>query len=382
MHVTVEKGLLLRTVSHAAGIVERRNTIPILSHVCLNAGGDKGGLMLRATDLQRQITETINAHVFQAGALCVPAAMLHDIVRKLPDGSEVELKEEHETKRLIVKAGRSNFALMALPASDFPLLNIKDHEIDAPGAGGDFSVPAQEFKMILDKTRFAMSTEETRYYLNGIYMHYDAEANPPLLRSAATDGHRLARVDIEAPEGCSNMPGVIVPRKTVDLFHRLISDQESEVRVQVSGTIISIEIGSLLLHSKLVDGTYPDYNRVIPDGSGFKVTIPTPELFSAVDRVATMAGDKANRIIMTLGNGKLKLEVKNANAGDAAETIDVAYHEDDFKIGFNARYILATLSVIDSPKTTMCFDQPSAPVLITPENDDAKTFIVMPMNAN
>lgn len=383
MHINIEKGAFLRTLNHAASVIERRNTIPILSHVRLQTGqAIKDSLILTSTDLQRQITEHVSANVFQPGAICVNATMLHDIIRKFPDGCEVQIKEEPEEPRIIVSSGRSRFKLLTLPASDYPTLDTGDHDIDAKGIGGLFSIPAVELKMIIEKTRFAMSTEETRYYLNGIYFHVAvADDGSNTLRAVATDGHRLARVDVERPDGCDNMPGVIIPRKTVDLFHRLISDQESDVEMSVTEKIIKISVGGMVLHSKLVDGTYPDYDRAIPKDNDISVIVPTPELFSAVDRVATVAGDKANRIRAILGAGMLKLEVKNADAGDAVESIDVNYHEDELIIGFNSRYILAVLSAIDSPKTLLKFSTPSAPVHAVPENDDSKLFIIMPMRA-
>src|SRR5918993_2892905 len=217
MRVTVERAALLKALGHVHRVVERRNTIPILSNILLRAG--EGSLRLKATDLDIEVTETIPADITEAGSTTVPAYMIYDIVRKLPDGAQVSLEMTPDMGQMQIRSGRSRFMLQALPESDFPDL-----------AAGDlphrFALPAADLKRLIDKTQFAISTEETRYYLNGIYFH-TVEAGSgagTMLRAVATDGHRLARVEMPAPQGAEGMPGVIVPRKAVAEIQKLGED--------------------------------------------------------------------------------------------------------------------------------------------------------------
>src|SRR6185295_11672349 len=212
MRATVERSHLLKSLGHVHRVVERRNTIPILSNVLLK--GDGGNLTLKATDLDLEVTETVPAEIGQGGATTVPAHILYEIVRKLPDGAEVSL-DTGEGTQLALKAGRSRFTLQMLPETDFPDLAIGESPTR-------FSLPAEALRKLIDRTQFAISTEETRYYLNGIYLHVVTVAGKPMLRAVATDGHRLAQAQIDAPAGSEKMAGVIVPRKTVGEILKLV----------------------------------------------------------------------------------------------------------------------------------------------------------------
>ena len=257
MRIVIERGDLLRALGHVTSVVERRTTIPILSNVLIRATGDM--LEFKATDLEREVIEQAPAKISAPGAITVPAHMLHDIVRKLPDGSQVELSRDAERDRVTLSSGHSRFALQTQPAEDFP-------DLAAGEMTHTFEVGADDLKRLIDKTRFAISTEETRYYLNGIYLHVAATGNKPTLRAVATDGHRLAQVELARPNGADGMPGVIIPRKTVNELHRLIEDGGTTVSVGVSPAKIRFEAGTVTLTSKLIDGTFPDYGRVIPQG--------------------------------------------------------------------------------------------------------------------
>ncbi|MGY3579892.1 DNA polymerase III beta subunit [Bradyrhizobium sp. USDA 4504] len=250
MKVTVERAQLLRSLGHVHRVVERRNTIPILGNVLIRAEGAK--LSLKATDLDLEVTETLAAETGTAGSTTVPAHMFYDIVRKLPDGSQIVLEADGDRSVLAVRAGRSRFTLQTLPESDFPGL-----------AAGDmthsFSLPASDIKRLIDRTQFAISTEETRYYLNGIYLHAAGSAKAATLRGVATDGHRLAQIDLALPKGATGMPGVIVPRKTVGEVQRLIEGDDAEISIELSDGKIRFTLGNVVLTSKLIDGTFPDY---------------------------------------------------------------------------------------------------------------------------
>src|ERR1700751_165138 len=255
MKVTVERSELLKSLGHVHRVVERRNTIPILANVLLH--GDRSKLSLKATDLDIEVTDTIAAEVAPGGSTTVPAHMFFDIVRKLPDGAQIVLESSGDRAALAIRSGRSRFTLQTLPESDFP-------DLAAGEMTHKFALKASDLKRLIDKTQFAISTEETRYYLNGIYLHAAGTAKAQTLRAVATDGHRLAQLDLPAPQGAAGMPGVIVPRKTVSEVLRLMEDNEAEVAIELSSGKIRFGIGDAILTSKLIDGTFPDYARVIP----------------------------------------------------------------------------------------------------------------------
>ena len=257
MRATVERSHLLKSLGHVHRVVERRNTIPILANVLLRAEGSK--LTMKATDLDLEVTESVPAEVARGGATTVPAHILYDIVRKLPDGAEVSL-DTGDGSQLALRSGRSNFTLQVLPETDFPDLTTGEFPVR-------FSLPALALKKLIDRTQFAISTEETRYYLNGIYLHAVKVAGKSMLRAVATDGHRLAQAQMDAPAGAEEMTGVIVPRKAVGEIQKLVEEPDATVDVEVSDTKIRITIGPLVLTSKLIDGTFPDYERVIPTGN-------------------------------------------------------------------------------------------------------------------
>src|ERR1700740_1823860 len=255
MKVTVERSELLKSLGHVHRVVERRNTIPILANVLMRADNSK--LSRKATDLDVEVTDAIAAEVGPGGSTTVPAHMFFDIVRKLPEGAQIALESSGDRAALAIRAGRSRFTLQTLPESDFP-------DLSAGEMTHKFTVKANELKRLIDKTQFAISTEETRYYLNGIYLHAAGTAKAQTLRAVATDGHRLAQMGVQSPQGTAGPAGTIVPRKTVGEVHRLMEDGETEVTIELSPGKIRFAVGQTVLTSKLIDGTFPDYARVIP----------------------------------------------------------------------------------------------------------------------
>src|SRR6187399_1169154 len=296
MKVTVERAELLKSLGHVHRVVERRNTIPILANVLVRA--EKSSLSLKATDLDLEVIESIAAEVAPAGSTTVPAHMFYEIVRKLPEGSQVVLESSSDRAVLAVRAGRSRFTLQTLPESDFPDL-----------AAGDmthkFTLAASDLKRLIDKTQFAISTEETRYYLNGIYLHVAGAAKSQTLRAVATDGHRLAQVELPLPQGATGMPGIIVPRKTVGEVQRLIETGEGDVAVELSSGKIRFTIGNVVLTSKLIDGTFPDYARVIPANNDKQLVVDKKDFEAAVDRVSTVSSERGRAVKLSLSGGKL-----------------------------------------------------------------------------
>ena len=365
MKATIERATLLKSLGHVQSVVERRNTIPILSNVLLEARED-GSLRLMATDLDLQVDESVPANVSQPGATTVSAHTFFDIVRKLPDGSQVELTAAEGKMQVI--AGRSRFNLSTLPRDDFPV--IAEGELPTR-----FELPAATLRQIIEKTRFAISSEETRYYLMGIFFHVVDDQ----LRAAATDGHRLARVTIGRPDGAEGMPDVIVPRKAVQELYRLLEELEGTVEISLSPTKIRFGLGSAILTSKLIDGTFPDYNRVIPTGND-KLLKLDPKSFSAgVDRVSTIASEKTRAVKMSLERDKITLSVTSPENGTAAEEVPGDYASTGFEIGFNARYLMDILHQIDGDLVEVHLADAAAPTLIR-ENDTAPAlYVLMPM---
>lgn len=368
MKATIERATLLRGLSHVQSVVERRNTIPILSNVLIEAQSD-GALRLMATDLDLQINETISAAVDQTGATTVPAHTLFDIVRKLPEGSQVELTAGDGT--IQVTAGRARFKLQTLPRDDFPV--IAEGELPTT-----FELSAELLKQIIDKTRFAISTEETRYYLNGIFLHVTDDAQP-MLRAAATDGHRLARVTVARPEGAESMPGVIVPRKCVTELRKLLDEVDGSVGVSLSATKIRFDLGTALLTSKLIDGTFPDYTRVIPTGNDKILKIDPKSFMQGVDRVSTIATEKTRAVKMSLERDKIVLSVTSPENGTAAEEVPGEYVALPFEIGFNSRYLLDILGQVEGDTVEVHLADAAAPTLIRENDRSAALYVLMPM---
>ncbi|MCA8889028.1 MAG: DNA polymerase III subunit beta [Parvularculaceae bacterium] len=370
MKVTLERSALVKALGHVQSVVERRNTIPILSNVLMQADG--GSLTLTATDLDIEICESAPADVARKGAATASALTLYEIVRRLPDGAQIRLELLPDEGRLQVAAGRSQFALAVLPEEDFPTLTTADLNVR-------FTMPAAELARVFDKTRFAMSQEETRYYLNGVYVHAVEDGASKLLRAAATDGHRLARLETPLPAGAEKMPGVIVPRKAVSEISRLLADADEEVEIAVSETKIRFGFGAGHLTSKLIDGSFPDYERVIPKNNPNVMRVETKDFAQAVDRVATISADRTRSIKIALDSDRLRLTVNNPEAGSALEELSVDYSGDPIEIGFNARYLLDITGQIEGDLATFRLADPSSPTVVSDDSDAGAVYVLMPL---
>ncbi len=370
MDLTIERTHLLKALQHVQSVVERRNTIPILSNVLLSADAD--GLGLLATDLDIAIADKASATVGQTGATTAPAHMLFDIVRKLPDGTEVALRSAGDSDRLELQAGNSQFTLLCLPTDDFPAM--------AEGTfSHNFAIPLGDLKRLIDKTRFAISTEETRYYLNGIFLHAAATNGSATLRAVATDGHRLARVESPLPAGAEGMPGIIVPRKAVLEIRKLLEEAEGDIVVALSDTKIRFTVGDAVLISKLIDGTFPDYERVIPSGNDKAMTVIDNDFAAAIDRVATIANDKSRAVKFTIDDGRLVLSANSPEQASASEELVVDYDGDAMDIGFNSRYVLDMAQQIDGENLTFSMHDAASPTIVTDPDDPSALYVLMPM---
>lgn len=368
MNFTVERDVMFSAMSRISRVVEKKNTIPILANVVLSA--HDGKLTMRATDLDLQLTESISAKIATKGETTVPAHMLSDILRKLPNGSEVMI--EHGDTAITVKCGRSRFKLNSLPVQDHPALDVGETAVS-------FELAAADLAGLIERTQFAISTEETRYYLNGIYLHPFAEGPTKHLRAVATDGHRLAQTQIPCPAAAVNMPGVIVPRKTVGEILKLVAGSEEDVTVELSSQKIRVTSGDTVITSKLIDGTFPDYARVIPQNNTKELVVEKGDFEAAIDRVSTLSSDKTKAVKLSLSYGRLVMVVNNPDSGAATEELDVSYESDSLEIGFNSRYLLDVTSELTSERAILKFNDAGSPAIAMSEGDNNSLFVIMPM---
>jgi DNA polymerase-3 subunit beta len=364
-NITIEKSNLLKAIARLQSLVEKRNTIPILSNVKLDATGKS--LTLTVTDMDLVASEEVDANIVSGGALTVPALTLYDIIRKLPEGSQVSLKADGGSSRLSVNAGSANFTLSYLSADDFPVMS--EGELTHK-----FTLSSKDFLKLIDKTKFAMSNEETRYYLNGVYFHISNGK----LRAVATDGHRLSSVEIDAPKGSEGMPGIIIPRKAVNEISKLLENQ-NEVTISLSETKIKINAGRIELLSKVVDGTFPDYTRVIPENNAKIVTVSSNLFNEAIDRVSTISADKTKAVKVKFEKGNINFNSQGIEGSSAKESIACEYAADALEVGFNSRYVLEMMTQIKSDKITIALDNPNSPALVKDPTDTSVIFIIMPM---
>ncbi|HKR87522.1 MAG TPA: DNA polymerase III subunit beta [Phenylobacterium sp.] len=370
MKLTIERAALLKALGHVQSAVERRNTIPILSNVLLSAERDR--LTFSATDLDMEIIDEAFAQVDQPGQITAPAHTLYEIVRKLPDGADVALTFTGEDPRLMVQAGRSRFSLPVLPAGDFPVMS-------ADGLAGRLSVDVTDLIRLIDKTRFAISAEETRYYLNGLYVHTVVEGGVQKLRAVATDGSRLALAEMSAPEGAAGAPGVIVPRKTIGEARRLLDDAGETVELAVSPQKVRFELNGAALTSKVIDGNFPDYSRVIPKDNNRIVRVDAKLFAQAIDRVATISAEKSRSVRMAIESGRVVLTVRNMEAGQAVEELEIDYDGDAFELSFNARYLMDITDQISGQMAELRFGGPNDPALVLDPGDADVQYILMPL---
>jgi DNA polymerase-3 subunit beta len=373
MKFSVDRAVLLKALGHVQSVVERRNTIPILANVLLEAR--EGGLKLTATDMEIAVVEEVpGVSVARQGRTTAPAATLYEIVRKLPETAKVELDHPGGDAQLTLRAGKYDAKLAVLPVDDFPSMT----EGKLPHR---FALPAGQVRELIDRTRFAISTEETRYYLNGIYFHATESGGAKVLRAVATDGHRLARVEEPLPEGAAGMPGVIVPRKTVNELRKLAEEMTDEIAVALSDTKVRFTLGSVQLTSKLIDGTFPEYERVIPRGNDKVLRVAKKDFSEAVGRVAGISSERSRPVKLSVDRGLLRLSAASPELGEAQEDLEgdvVTYDSTPLDIGFQARYLSDITDQI-AEEVVFKFADGSAPTIVMDGAKEEALYVLMPM---
>ncbi|HQT46549.1 MAG: DNA polymerase III subunit beta [Acidocella sp. 20-63-7] len=372
MKFKADRATLMKSLAHVQNVVEKRNTIPILANVLLAVRDGK--LTIAATDLEIALVEEITAETSRNGAITVPAATLYEIVRRQPDNAMIELDHPGGDAQLALRAGRYATSLVALSVDEFP-------KLDAGKLTHTFVLSGQELRGLIDRTKFAISTEETRYYLNGIYLHAAEAESGPVLRAVATDGHRLARVEEPLPEGAAGMPGVIIPRKTVNELRKLLDEVSAEVEVSLSETRIQFTIGTMRLTSKLIDGTFPDYDRVIPRGNDKVLRVDKKDFNDAVGRVSAISAEKHRPVKLSLAKDLLVISAASPEQGTASEELGaelVDYQFGPLEIGFQARYLIDVTEQIRG-KVEFVFADGAAPTLVRDQDDASAVYVLMPM---
>ena len=369
MKFIVEKHVLFKSLSHVQSIVEKKNTLPILSNILIEA--QKNNLVLCSTDMDISITEKLNCNVVEEGSITVSAQTLYDIIRKLPDSNEIEIIS-NDGKILTLRAGKSKFSLGCLPKEDFPIIEIDDLEIE-------LNMESQKFLKLVDKTRFAISNEETRYFLNGIYLHKKKEENINFLSVVATDGHRLAKFDSELNDNLKEIPGVIIPKKTVNELYKLLLDFDGNIKINLNSNKIVFFIGDTVLMSKLIDGNFPDYTKVIPSDNHNLLKINRQTFSSAVDRVSTITSEKSPIIKFKLLKNIMNLSSFNSESGTATEDIVTNYSGDEIEIGFNSKYILEMINNLQDDEILISFKDSISPISATEESNPNLIYVLMPM---
>ena len=365
-----ERDTFRAALASVKGAIDKHTSIPILANVLLTA--DDGLLAVTATDMDITVRVCVDAQVRVSGSVTVGAHVLYDMLHGLPKGSLVEL-EAGGSDTLRISTDSASYALPTITANDFPVAAAVKYKTT-------FAMPAVGLLRLIDRTRFAMSSEDTRYYLNGLYLHRTRNGHGPDLSIVATDGHRLAKADCPLPDGAAGMPGVIVPSATVDLIRKLIARVKGDVVVSVAAKYIRVTFGGVEVISKTIDGTYPDYPRVIPKDNPLTARLDTAALAGAMKRLAAVYDRGTTPSIkFTFAGNSVALVASSIDNGSAAESLAVEYDGEELAIGFNAKYMADICNVIDGDTVELSMADACAPVVMRDSADPAAIYVQMPM---
>jgi DNA polymerase-3 subunit beta len=375
MDILVKKDALLRALNHVLSVVERRNSIPILANLKFVANENR--LVISATDLDIAVEDNLEIQCNVPGNITLPATTLYEIIRKISDNTDVRIYLENpQNSNATIHVGTSEFNLPTLPVEGFPNFELSE-------AVNTFKINSEVLYVLFNKTRHAISVEETRYYLNGSYLHVaEAEDGTPVLRVVATDGHRLARSQTICPEGAAQMPGIIVPKKTVNELIKLLEDFSGDVEVSLSANRITFIVGSATLSSRLIDGKFPDYERVIPKNNDKTLEVSRSNLARSIDLVISISNDKTRSVKFNIESSKLVVTASSDLNGNARGTQEMAanYNSGDpITIGFNSKYVLDSLSAIEGDTVCISLSSNVGAVIATDLNEKNFLYLLMPM---
>lgn len=368
MQFQISKSAIIKALSNVNGAVEKRNTIPVLLNVKIEA--KNGRLNLTATDMDIVIVSSAEALISREGATTVPAQLFYDIIRKIPDNADINVELKDESPNIKISYGKSKFTLPCLDPSEFPILSEGEMLVN-------FNIKSSELVKIIDKTRFAIPSDETRFYLNGLFIHGVVVGSGVELRGVATDGHRLALASSTGSSLTAAIPGVIIPKKTINEIRKIIEGND-DVTVAFSKAKIRVASGSSVIISKLIDGEFPEYDRVIPKNNDKVLKADRKLIFDAVDRVSTIATDKNKSIKLILENGKIGFQIKSNDSGNASEEVEVEYEGGIIETGFNSRYFLEIIGQINKDRINIFFKDGASPALIKTDEQDG-LYVIMPI---
>ena len=368
MEIKIDRNIILKCLTHIQGVVEKKNTLPILANVLIEAFDNK--IQISATDLDIIITEKIDAEVIKEGSTTTTAQVLYDLVRKLPAGANIHLNLQND-KRLKLISGKSDFNLTCLPASEFPILedSIESEYLE---------IKSKHLSKLLNKTKFSISNDETRHYLNGIYLHTTEDDNPKLI-AVATDGHRLSKTQVDL-EGTKKFHPVILPKKTIFEIINIISEEpETSIKILSVRSKIKFIINDIILISKVIDGKFPDYERVIPSDTRKEVRAKVADFISAVDRIKSLSLDRKGVIKINIENDKIRFFINDSSSGEGIEEINADYQGENIEIGFNSGYLMDIANCIQDENIILKPKDATSPIIIKDQKDLDSTYVVMPM---
>ena len=369
MKFLIKRETIFKSLSHLQSIVDRRNVLPILSNILIDAKNNS--LNLSSTDMDISIIENVNCEVIEEGSTTINAQLIYDIIKKLHEGSKIEIISNN-SKILTLRSGVSKFSLACLPKEDFPLIESKIK-------GQKIVTKSANLFNLIDKTKFAISNEETRYFLNGLYFSISNVEDSSMLTFVGTDGHRLAKFSIPNSHQYQDLNGVIIPKKTINELYKLLSENSDDVEIEVSSNKIIFKFDNLVFISKLVDGTFPDYKRVIPKNNNEILYINRSNLLSAVDRVSTIVNEKSPVIKFKLLKDLVNLSTSNNDNSSATEDIQAKYEGKEIEIGFNAKYIMDVLDNLKEDEIQISFLDNSSPIIAKEKSNPDLIYVLMPM---
>ena len=369
MKFKITKLNFFKTLSHLQGIVDKKNSLPILANILIEAKNNT--LILSSTDMDISIIEKISCNVMEDGATTINSQILYDIVRKIDDNSEIEIISNNG-KLLTLRSDGSRFSLACLPKEDYPI-------IEQDNSGIEINISPKILFKLIDKTKFAISNEETRYFLNGLYFNVTNENDNNILTLVGTDGHRLAKFSHSIDRKIDNLSGVIIPKKTIYELSKLLSETDNNIKISISSNKILFIIGDIIFISKLIDGSFPDYKRVIPNDNSNILKINRNKLLSAVDRVSTIANEKSPVIKFKLLENILNLNTINNESSTASEDLNVEYNGDEIEIGFNSKYIMDIVNNLEDEEISIKLKDNTSPVIAKEDTNVNLVYVLMPM---
>jgi DNA polymerase-3 subunit beta len=364
MHIKVRREDLLKPLGVVAGVVERRQTLPILSNILLRFDGKD--VTLTGTDLEVEVSARIPGVGGDAGEVTVPARKLHDICRALPSGADIDISLEKE--KALVKSGKSRFRLLTMPAADFPAIETAEWS-------SSISLPQKQLRWLLEKTMFCMAQQDVRYYLNGLLF----EIGPKHLRTVATDGHRLSFAECDVSSSINGEKQVILPRKGVLEMTRFLESVDDPVEVQIGSNHLRATLKGFTFTSKLIDGRFPDYNKVIPKNQSKRVLVKRDVFRETLNRAAILSNEKYRGVRFGLSKGLMTVTAHNPEQEEAQEEMPINYNSEEIEIGFNVNYIAEAVAALDAEEVEFALNDPNSSCLLHVPGNEKHLYVVMPM---